>query len=186
MILHRDLGYTWVNFVRLASVRLAPLDVNIDMALVDALLEVSTRVMDLMEVSGCVDTQGNRRTEACDPVLEGILRFPLLLFLSPPVLQTSQYHATMLTLRYETQWAASPLCVRVFALRASTTADLQSLPPSRPDRAHTLGRASPTTWNGFFEFRLYQHTPNSRGRDSIGFPGHPPPPRGEEIDAEAG
>lgn len=56
-ILHRDLGYAWVNFIRLASVRLAPLDVNIDMALVDALLEVSARVMDLMEVRGRVDTQ---------------------------------------------------------------------------------------------------------------------------------
>lgn len=48
VILHRDLGYAWVNFVRLASVRLAPLDVNIDVALVAALAETASRVADLM------------------------------------------------------------------------------------------------------------------------------------------
>lgn len=51
MILQRDLGYTWVNFIRVASVRLAPLDVNLDVALIDALQEAATRVMDLVEVS---------------------------------------------------------------------------------------------------------------------------------------
>lgn len=44
VILHRDLGYTWVNFIRLASVRIAPLDVNLDMALVAALGEMFGRV----------------------------------------------------------------------------------------------------------------------------------------------
>ena len=88
-ILHRDLGYTWVNFVRLASVRLAPLDVNIDMALVDALLEVSARVMDLVEVSMGVDTQSNRRKEACGPV-PGLLCVAIALYNKghTPVLRT--------------------------------------------------------------------------------------------------
>ena len=83
-ILHRDLGYTLVNFVRLASVRLAPLNVNIGMALVDALLEVPTRATDLMEMSGRVNTQGNRRKE-----VRRFLAFPPFenIFLSPPVLQ---------------------------------------------------------------------------------------------------
>lgn len=50
-ILDRDVGYAWVNFVRLASVRLAPLDVNLDMALLEALLQMSTRATELLEVS---------------------------------------------------------------------------------------------------------------------------------------
>lgn len=65
IILHRDLSCEWVNFVRLASVRVAPLDVNLDMALVEALLEVVARVTELAEVSvfffflvGCLESRG--------------------------------------------------------------------------------------------------------------------------------
>lgn len=47
-ILHRDLGHTWVNFFRLASVRLAPLDVNVDVALLAALVEAACRVAELV------------------------------------------------------------------------------------------------------------------------------------------
>lgn len=58
-ILHRDLGYSWVNLVRLASVRMAPLDVNLDMALVEALLEMSARITELVEVSELIGSEGN-------------------------------------------------------------------------------------------------------------------------------
>lgn len=51
LILRRDLGYAWVNFVRLISVRVVPMDINLDMALVDAFLELSTRMTELMDVS---------------------------------------------------------------------------------------------------------------------------------------
>lgn len=40
-----------MNFVRLISVRVAPMDLNLDMALVDAFLELSTRMTELMDVS---------------------------------------------------------------------------------------------------------------------------------------
>lgn len=143
-ILHRDLGYSWVNFVRLASVRLAPLDVNIDMALVDALLEVSARVIDLVEVSGCVDTQGNHRKKDLSTGLRWFLvypHFPFSIAPRPPnrFVARPQYHATMLTPRRESHWAALPLYSDVFAIRASTTVDLQPLPPPLPGSAHNVG-----------------------------------------------
>lgn len=50
VILRRDLGYAWVHVVRLASLRMAPLDINLDGALVEALLESSVRAMGYMEV----------------------------------------------------------------------------------------------------------------------------------------
>lgn len=46
----RDLGCTWAHVVRLASLQLAPFDVNLDGALVNALLELSSRAMEYMEV----------------------------------------------------------------------------------------------------------------------------------------
>ena len=50
-----------MNFVRLVSVRVAPMDLNLDMALMDALLQLSTRIEDLLDVSRLDDRAGVRR-----------------------------------------------------------------------------------------------------------------------------
>lgn len=51
LVVERATGYKWVNFVRFASVRLAPLDVNLDAVLLEALVEASGRVLALLGVS---------------------------------------------------------------------------------------------------------------------------------------
>lgn len=50
-----------MNFFRLASVRLAPLDVNVDLALVAALVEAANRVAELAVevIGGLVDLLGS-------------------------------------------------------------------------------------------------------------------------------
>lgn len=55
VIVRRGIGYPWVNYVRLVSLRVAPLDVNLDGALIEAMLEMGARAMDRFEVSwsGC-------------------------------------------------------------------------------------------------------------------------------------
>lgn len=51
VIVRRGIGYPWVNYVRLVSLRVAPLDVNLDGALIEAMLEMGARAMDRFEVS---------------------------------------------------------------------------------------------------------------------------------------
>ncbi|CAM9365106.1 unnamed protein product [Discosporangium mesarthrocarpum] len=51
LVVVREFGYAWVNFVRLASVRLAPLDINLDGALVEALIGLAARTASALEVN---------------------------------------------------------------------------------------------------------------------------------------
>ncbi|CAM9268648.1 unnamed protein product, partial [Laminaria digitata] len=147
-ILHRDLGYAWVNFIRLASVRLAPLDVNIDMALVDALLEVSARVMDLVEPPLPPGTAfsssdfANTPPTAASATLTDLLGIPR----PPEAVSTGGTDSVPLNKLYLEELAVSPIRLHVSLTSSSSDGLLEHLLPPEESTASTLaadgGRAN--------------------------------------------
>lgn len=65
MDVQRELGWAWVSLVRSASLYIAPLDVNLDAALLWALLESWRRTSERLEVSNEIEIEVCG-TSSCD------------------------------------------------------------------------------------------------------------------------